>query len=61
MNKYTFAVSKTTVETFEVVAENSEHALDIMYGRGTNDEGVEFVGRQELPDTTEIIKYLSIG
>jgi hypothetical protein len=55
MNKYTFAVYKTTVERFEVVAEDGEQALDIMYGRAENDENCEFVGREEIPDRTEII------
>jgi hypothetical protein len=56
MNKYTFAVYKTEVEKFEVIAENSEQALDIMYGRAENDENCEFVGRENLPERTEIIK-----
>lgn len=56
MNKYTFAVYETTVDKFEVVAEDGEQATDIMYGRAENDENCEFVGKEEMPDRTEIIK-----
>jgi len=60
MNKYTFAVYKTTIERFEVVAEDGEQATDIIYGRAENDENCEFVGREEMPDRTEIIKETAI-
>jgi len=60
MNRYTFDVSKIEVEAFEVIAENEEEARNILYGRATNDEGVEFIGKRTTPEKIELVNEMPV-